>query len=62
MDTSTVVIMEESRQKSDSPISASKSLGALIKINSIAIDITSAVEEVESPAHDHFSIRLVFLR
>lgn len=62
MDTSTVVIMEESRQKSDSPISASKSLGALIKINSIAIDITSAVEEVESPTHDHFSIRLVFLR
>ncbi|PIN23024.1 hypothetical protein CDL12_04246 [Handroanthus impetiginosus] len=49
--------MEESHWKSDSAASASKSLGSLVQINSIAIDISSAMEEIESPAHEHFSIR-----
>ncbi|KAL7122069.1 hypothetical protein ACP275_01G022700 [Erythranthe tilingii] len=56
MENSTV-LREESHQKSDSPVSASKSLGSLVRINSIAIDITSAVEDIESPIHEHFSIR-----
>ncbi|KAL7159345.1 hypothetical protein ABFS83_01G021200 [Erythranthe nasuta] len=56
MDNSTVM-RDESHQKSDSAVSASKSLGSLVRINSIAIDITSAVEDIESPIHKHFSIR-----
>ncbi|KAI3468226.1 hypothetical protein Pfo_024889 [Paulownia fortunei] len=51
-----IVVMEESHRKSDSAASASK-LGSLVQINSIAIDISSAMEEIESPKHEHFSIR-----
>lgn len=49
--------MEESHRKSDSAASAAKSIGSLVQINSIAIDLSSAFEEIESPAHEHFSIR-----
>ncbi|KAG8382393.1 hypothetical protein BUALT_Bualt05G0072700 [Buddleja alternifolia] len=35
----------------------SKSLGSLVHINSIAIDIGTAMEEIESSVHEHFSIR-----
>ncbi|XP_073129476.1 uncharacterized protein [Henckelia pumila] len=52
-----IVPMEESHRKSDSAASAAKSVGSLVQINSIAIDLSSAVEEIESPAHEHFSIR-----
>lgn len=52
-----IVPMEESHRKSDSAASAAKSIGSLVQINSIAIDLSSAVEEIESPAHEHFSIR-----
>ncbi|KAL3650817.1 hypothetical protein CASFOL_007220 [Castilleja foliolosa] len=52
-----VVAMEESHQISDFEASASK-LGSLVQINSIAIDISaSAMEEIEAPTHEHFSIR-----
>ncbi|XP_075508298.1 uncharacterized protein LOC142545183 [Primulina tabacum] len=52
-----IVPVEESHRKSDSAASAAKSIGSLVQINSIAIDLSSAAEEIESPAHEHFSIR-----
>ncbi|KAG8375571.1 hypothetical protein BUALT_Bualt10G0114400 [Buddleja alternifolia] len=52
-----IVAVEESQRRSDSAACASTSLGSLVHIKSIAIDITSAMEETESPAHEHFSIR-----
>ncbi|KAL0372130.1 UNVERIFIED_CONTAM: hypothetical protein Scaly_0894600 [Sesamum calycinum] len=52
-----IVAVDESHRRSDSLASASKSLGSLVQINSIAIDISCAMEEIESPAHEHFSIR-----
>ncbi|XP_073276963.1 uncharacterized protein [Primulina huaijiensis] len=52
-----IVPMEESHRKSDSAASVAKSIGSLVQIKSIAIDLSSAVEEIESPAHEHFSIR-----
>ncbi|KAH6835841.1 embryonic flower 1 [Perilla frutescens var. hirtella] len=32
-------------------------LGSIVQINSIAIDISSSMEAIESPVHEHFSIR-----
>lgn len=52
-----IVAVEESHWRNDSPVSASKSLGSLVQINSIAIDLSCAMEEIESPLHEHFSIR-----
>ena len=52
-----IVAVEESHCRSDYPVSASKSLGSLVQINSIAIDLSCAMEEIESPLHEHFSIR-----
>ncbi|KAI3454078.1 hypothetical protein Pfo_010741 [Paulownia fortunei] len=52
-----IVAVEESHTRSDSVASASKYLGSLVQINSIAIDISCAMEVIESPAHEHFSIR-----
>lgn len=52
-----IVAVEESQWRNDSPASASKSLGSLVQINSIAIDLNCAMEEIESPMHEHFSIR-----
>ncbi|KAL0447452.1 UNVERIFIED_CONTAM: protein EMBRYONIC FLOWER 1 [Sesamum latifolium] len=52
-----IVAVDESHRRSDSLASASKSLGSLVQINSIAIDISCAMEEIGSPAHEHFSIR-----
>lgn len=52
-----IVAVEESHWRNDSPASASKSLGSLVQINSIAIDLSCAMEEIESPLHEHFSIR-----
>ncbi|XP_041989899.1 protein EMBRYONIC FLOWER 1-like [Salvia splendens] len=52
-----IVAMEESHKRNDSPVSASKSLGSFVQINSIAIDLSCAMEETESPLHEHFSIR-----
>lgn len=50
------MVMEESQRKSDSAASTSK-LGSLVQINSIAIDISSSMEAIDSPKHEHFSIR-----
>ncbi|KAL1557349.1 protein EMBRYONIC FLOWER 1-like [Salvia divinorum] len=52
-----IVAMEESHRRNDSPVSASKSLGSFVHINSISIDLSCTVEETESPLHEHFSIR-----
>ncbi|KAL7150762.1 hypothetical protein ABFS83_05G135100 [Erythranthe nasuta] len=52
-----IVAVEESQRRSDSLASASKSFGSLVQINSIAIDISCAMEEIESTPHEHFSIR-----
>ncbi|KAH6790896.1 embryonic flower 1 [Perilla frutescens var. frutescens] len=52
-----IVPVEESQWRNDSPASASKSLGSLVQINSIAIDLSCAMQEIESPLHEHFSIR-----
>ena len=52
-----IVAMEESHERNDSPVSASKSVGSFVQINSIAIDLSCAMEETESQLHEHFSIR-----
>ncbi|XP_041993614.1 protein EMBRYONIC FLOWER 1-like [Salvia splendens] len=52
-----IVAMEESHKRNDSPVYASKSLGSFVQINSIAIDLSCSMEETESPLHEHFSIR-----
>lgn len=51
-----MVVMDESQGEIDFSDSSSK-LGSVVKINSIAIDISSSMEITESPAHEHFSIR-----
>ncbi|XP_059640892.1 protein EMBRYONIC FLOWER 1 isoform X2 [Cornus florida] len=49
-------VVEENHQRSDhSPVS--KSLGSLIKIDSISIDLGSAMEKNETEKCEHFSIR-----
>lgn len=53
-----IVAAEERHRRSDCLAYASQSLEIeLIRINSIAIDISCAMEEIEPPAHDHFSLR-----
>ncbi|KAL2544950.1 protein EMBRYONIC FLOWER 1 [Forsythia ovata] len=52
-----IVALEENRVRSNSAASASKSLRSLVQINSIAVDLSIPVEEIEIPAHGHFSIR-----
>lgn len=52
-----IVAVEDSHRRNDSLASASKSLGSIVQINSIAIDLSCAMEEIESPVHEHFSIR-----
>lgn len=53
-----IVAVEERHRRSDCLAYASQSLEIeLIRINSIAIDISCAMEEIEPPAHDHFSLR-----
>lgn len=48
--------MGESRGINDFEDSTSK-LGSIVQINSIAIDISNSMEAMESPVHEHFSIR-----
>ncbi|KAL8504095.1 hypothetical protein ACS0TY_022725 [Phlomoides rotata] len=48
-----IVVVEESQWRSD----VVKPLGSLVQINSIAIDLGCAMEEIDSPMHEHFSIR-----
>lgn len=50
--------MGESRGIDDFADSTSK-LGSAVQINSIAIDISGSMEAMESPVHEHFSIRWV---
>ncbi|KAL3633473.1 hypothetical protein CASFOL_022235 [Castilleja foliolosa] len=55
MDKSVVAVDESHRN--ESLVSGSKCSGSLVPINSIAIDINCEQEEIESPKHEHFSIR-----
>lgn len=50
--------MGESRGIDDFADSTSK-LGSVVRINSLAVDISGSIEATESPVHDHFSIRWV---
>ncbi|KAL2517822.1 Uncharacterized protein Adt_14069 [Abeliophyllum distichum] len=52
-----IVALEENRVRSNSAASASKSVQSIVQINSIAVDLSIPVEEIEIPAHGHFSIR-----
>ncbi|KAL6547567.1 hypothetical protein OROHE_009272 [Orobanche hederae] len=54
-----IVAVGGSHSGNEPPASASKCLGSVIQINSIAIDINCAMEmeEIEAPKHEHFSIR-----
>lgn len=52
-----IVVVEENHRRSDTVASVPKSVGSVVQISSIAIDINCAMEEIESPKHDHFSIR-----
>ncbi|GER32151.1 protein EMBRYONIC FLOWER 1 [Striga asiatica] len=45
-----IVVGEESHKRNES-------LASLVQINSIAIDISCGVEEVDPPKHEHFTIR-----
>lgn len=50
--------VEENQRRGDTVASASKPLGSLVQINSIAIDISCTMREIEEPpVHEHFSIR-----
>ncbi|GER32523.1 protein EMBRYONIC FLOWER 1 [Striga asiatica] len=55
-----IIVVEECNKRNESLALASKSLASasLVQINSIAIDINCAAEEIDqSPKHEHFSIR-----
>ncbi|CAA0821328.1 Protein EMBRYONIC FLOWER 1 [Striga hermonthica] len=55
-----IVVVEECNKRSESLALASKTSASasLVQINSIAIDINCAAEEIDqSPKHEHFSIR-----
>ncbi|KAL6544299.1 hypothetical protein OROGR_010796 [Orobanche gracilis] len=54
-----VVAVGGSRSGNEPFASASKGLGSVVQINSIAIDINCSMEmeEIEEPKHEHFSIR-----
>ncbi|KAL2548407.1 protein EMBRYONIC FLOWER 1-like [Forsythia ovata] len=51
-----IMEMEVNHQKIDSPASTPRPLGMLIRINSIAIDLSMVAEE-DTQEHEHFSIR-----
>lgn len=52
-----IAVLEENRGRNNSSASASNSFGSFVQINSIAVDLSIPVEEIEIPAHGHFSIR-----
>ena len=51
-----IVVLGESPGNSGFADSTSK-VGSFVQISSIAIDISSSMEAIEPPEHEHFSIR-----
>lgn len=52
-----IAVLEENRGRNNFSASASNSFRSFVQINSIAVDLSIPVEEIEIPAHGHFSIR-----